>query len=632
MASINDKSERGARILASAKEILASLGKSESTTIGVDDTSDIIRIFSQTLYNGDGVIIPEGADKEETRKVLEDIIKCCGGQKDRSGKDGVDSAAVDRFFQALQDYSEWRSKAESGVPGMLAALEPGEPAAAAFAAFQAMRTKIQDYFSRCRLASFDPRAAGPMNRPETDLVNLANKDLSVLGDDVAALPLARIEASRPLSLTDGLNPAWSDRMDVFIRCVVVPLLGEGKMSLTEQEWRQISEQLAPYEAWIAAKSGSLVESLGIDRVRNILLGNARDEIAKVFEKEREAIPRMEAIEDVDQLVRYYRDLRTLLNNFVSFTDFYSPEKWAIFQAGTLYLDGRSCKLCIRVDDIAKHSAVAALGKMYIAYCECTRKDTPSKINIAAAFTAGDSDFLMAGRNGLFIDRQGRDWDAAIVRVIENPISIRQAFWSPYKRIGRMIGEQVEKLASTREKAVQDKTAAGLQDTVKTAEKAGAAPAPTAGAAPAAGSSPAPFDIGKVVGIFAAIGLAVGAIGTALAAIVAAFLSLAWWKQPLAFLAIMLLISGPSMVIAWLKLRQRSLGPLLDAAGWAINGRVKINLLLGRALTSIASLPPNSIRNLADPFEPPANQRRRNLLLTILALVAIAAVVFYWKVL
>ena len=59
--------------------------------------------------------------------------------------------------------------------------------------------------------------------------------------------------------------------------------------------------------------------------------------------------------------------------------------------------------------------------------------------------------------------------------------------------------------------------------------------------------------------FAAIGLAVGAIGTALAAVLTGFLSLSWWEMPLAVGGLMLLISGPSMIMAYMKLRQRNLG-------------------------------------------------------------------------
>ena len=32
-------------------------------------------------------------------------------------------------------------------------------------------------------------------------------------------------------------------------------------------------------------------------------------------------------------------------------------------------------------------------------------------------TNGDSDNLMVGRNGLFYDRKGRDWDATIAKIV-----------------------------------------------------------------------------------------------------------------------------------------------------------------------------------------------------------------------
>ena len=80
----------------------------------------------------------------------------------------------------------------------------------------------------------------------------------------------------------------------------------------------------------------------------------------------------DAMSSVGRLARYYRDLRTLLHNFVNFADFYSPGRLAIFQAGTLYLDSRSCDLCVPVVDAGKHAALAGLAKAYLAYCDCTR--------------------------------------------------------------------------------------------------------------------------------------------------------------------------------------------------------------------------------------------------------------------
>jgi hypothetical protein len=212
------------------------------------------------------------------------------------------------------------------------------------------------------------------------------------------------------------------------------------------------------------------------------------------------------------------------------------------------------------------------------------------MNIAAAFTDGDPDNLMVGRNGVFYDRQGRDWDATIVKILEHPISMRQAFWEPYKRIGRMISEQIEKMASAKVKAADEAAAASVAGT---AEKTAAGQAAQAQAQP--------FDVGKFAGIFAAIGLAIGAIGTAIASVVTGFMGLVWWQMPLAILGLLLVISGPSMVIAYTKLRSRTLAPILDANGWAVNTEATINIPFGASLTSLAALPPGAQRSLRDPF-------------------------------
>ncbi len=285
----------------------------------------------------------------------------------------------------------------------------------------------------------------------------------------------------------------------------------------------------------------------------------------------------------------------------------------MFQIGTLYLDGRSCELCIRVSDVAKHSAIASLSHTYLAYCDCVRRGGTDRMIIAAAFTAGDSDQLMVGRNGVFFDRAGNDWDATIIKVVEHPISIRQAFWSPYKRIGRIIGDQIGKLATSRDKALQDKAAAGITESGKLIE----------GAKPTVAQA---FDVGKFAGIFAAIGLAIGAIGTALASVITGFMGLQWWQIPIAFFGVVLIISGPSMIIAALKLPQRNLGPLLDANGWAINSRVKINLVFGRTLTGLAKLPPGAERVMKDPFA--ERHQPWGLYFVLAALVAISAYLWH----
>ena len=165
---------------------------------------------------------------------------------------------------------------------------------------------------------------------------------------------------------------------------------------------------------------------------------------------------------VDKLVRYRRDLAKLLRNYVTFYDFYSPDSEAIFQTGHLYFDQRRCDLCMKVTDMPKNSQLAATSGLCLIYCDCGRIEGNEKMTIVAALTDGDFDNIDIGRNGIFYDRAGNDWDATIVKVIDNPISIRQAFWSPYRKFSKFINTQVEKIASDKEKVIDTSISSGVE--------------------------------------------------------------------------------------------------------------------------------------------------------------------------
>lgn len=575
---ISDATAEGKQILSSAKQLLVNLGKPEATSVSIEDTTDIVRIFAQTRLNGDGIIPVDAATDDFNKGVITDIIVTQGSLADRSGKPGIDLAKLEMFFADLQAYSDWWKSAETNAA---AVLPLGDQTSSAYDAYDAVDGKIDDYFARCRLAAYDSRAQLALNRQETEYLLIAAKDLSITSDEVAGLPLAQIAPAKPLPLDGALNPAWVGRIQAFVAKAMMPLLGD-RQSLSEADWASIKARFAAYAAWRVGGKGTSVEKLGLARIREILASSAKDTIADLIAQDKALEPEANAIATVDKLVRYYRDLHRLLINFINFRDFYDQDgEPAVFQAGRLYLDQRSCDLCVRVDDVAKHGVLAPLSRAYLAYCDCVRKGGTDKMSIVAAFTAGDSDNLMVGRNGVFYDRKGQDWDATITKVFENPISIRQAFWSPYKRVIRMIEEQIAKRA-----AIADATST---ETLSSATMAAA----TTGQPPKAKPK---IDIGTV----AAIGVAVGGITAALGALLTAFFGLGGW-MPVGVVGLMMLISGPSMVIAWLKLRQRNLGPLLDANGWAVNTRAKINIPFGRTLTGTAKLPPGSRRDLRDPY-------------------------------
>jgi hypothetical protein len=229
---INASTPEGRQLLASARQILANLGKPDASAISSEDTNDTAKIFSETHFNGDGIIPAEAADDEVVRATINDIITCLGAETDRSGKPGIDQAKCDMFFTELQAYSDWWAVAESDAANLL---PMGDDTANVFATLNFVRAKIDDYFARSRLAAFDRRALDALNRHESEYLEIAAKDLEITAPEVSGFPLSRIEAGKPLLLKEGLNPAWADAVAIFQAEVVKPLLSD-KSTLTEAEW------------------------------------------------------------------------------------------------------------------------------------------------------------------------------------------------------------------------------------------------------------------------------------------------------------------------------------------------------------------------------------------------------------
>ena len=578
-SAINDANPEGKLIASFATQVL---GKAPTDEISIAEASTAAQTFAAKPFNGDGIVPADSAGDDATKMVINDIIACLGAEADASGKPGVSQAKVDQFFAEAAAYSDWWKKAESDA----AVLPLGLTTPAAAAAVKAVRVKVDDYFTRCRLAAFDPRALNALNRDEKEFAIFGAKELTTTSPEIAALPLAKIQADAPLPLKSGLNPAWSGAMAAFYNEAVKPLLGE-KTVLTEAEWATLTARLTAFDSWNSTKGGANVEKIGLKRLREILGSKAKENLAALIAKDKGEAGHAQSVIGLNRLVRYHAGLHQLCNNFVSFRDFYGRKKKAIFQAGVLYLDQRSCDLCLTVEDAGKHAAMAGMAGSYLAYCDCARKGSSEKLQIVAAFTGGDSDNLMVGRNGIFFDRKGRDWDATITKIIDNPISIRQAFFAPYKKMVRMIEEQVAKRAAAADAAAE----AQMQATAKSAVT-GTPPPP---------KPPEPPKQKVDTGTLAAIGLVLTTLLAALGGIFGPIFNLPWWQIPFAILAIVVAVSIPSVVIAYLKLRRRNLGPILDANGWAVNAKAKMNVPFGGSLTGIAVLPPGSERDLVDPF-------------------------------
>ena len=388
----------------------------------------------------------------------------------------------------------------------------------------------------------------------------ADADVISLADVQAAIDAVTIEAQEvpAAPLEADVIAAYKEKSAEYaayfeqekLQKIGLALIPEDapKPGMTEKKFLEMGKQIADWE--------SEVESLKLKVESELAAAKAE-------------------FEPLRKLLLLHRDFYRLLRNFVTLEDFYDNDEKTVasFQAGTLILDQRACKLCIRVNDLAKHDSQAPLSGMYLLYCNCENKKTGKKLQIVAAMTQGEIKNLSVGKNGIFYDNDGLDYDATVFKIIENPISIRQAFWTPYRKMAKWVEDKINKSAAEKDaKAFDDMTA-----------KADAAADPNAEKKPA-------FDIAKFAGIFAAIGMALGMIGTALVKVGEGMSGLAWWQYLIIFVCILLVISGPSMIMAWMKLRRRNLAPVLNANGWAVNADSIISVPFGLKLTEQVRFP------------------------------------------
>jgi hypothetical protein len=115
-----------------------------------------------------------------------------------------------------------------------------------------VKAKVDDYFTRCRLAAFDPRSVNALNREEKEYAAVANKDLNLASAEIASFPLSQVAPGKPLPMKDGVNPAWADVMAKFEAQIVKPF-PNGQGHITEADWATIAAKFVAYESWSAVK-------------------------------------------------------------------------------------------------------------------------------------------------------------------------------------------------------------------------------------------------------------------------------------------------------------------------------------------------------------------------------------------
>ncbi|MHC4481631.1 MAG: hypothetical protein ACYS1C_11780 [Planctomycetota bacterium] len=511
-----------------------------------------------------------------------------------TGRPGITEQNLDVFLQQTEAYLEWVARGDLPAGGTPTDLMPlGEDTAAAYRALEGVTAKVEGFFARCRVVSFNPLAAARIGIEANDMQAADLTDPASIDGALARAPLAEPNAGGILPLGGGVNPIYREQLRELRVRAVEPLLGRGAPELTEEQWRRVKAALTPFGEWQKAKQGAAVEGLGREKLRRYLEGPYTGDVRDLLAKDREVAVRLEDARELKKLLLYHKYLLLLANNFVSFPDLYDPRRRAMFEKGSLVIDGRWFHFAVEVDDLQEHAKLAKTSRMCVIYAELVGVDETDRTLIATPATSGTQGNLCVGRRGVFYDTDGRHYDARVVQIIENPISFREALVSPFVRLVRFIGGKIEAISGSAQKELEaklgqvtDRVQSGVREAVReaptVAEQALQSQHTSEQARAHASASRRDLLLGASVSI--------AALSSAFAFITKSLAGVSMLTILLALLVVVAVVFLPTALLAAAKLRQRDLSAILEGCGWAINARMRLNRRQRRQFTRRESYP------------------------------------------
>jgi len=587
---LNTQHDDGKKIFDAARVALTRLQATDLSKIELAQVRASLEVRKQFPVGENGVILPAATDAEDLKAFLNDVILVTGGAEHPSGARGVDAASLDKFLSAAKTWLDWEARGllPDGKPTEVKPL--GDATAGAFDALAAVRSKLTQYFSQCKVVSFEPATADKFMSRYAELKTPDLADPAKIQALLEESPLAAPRADGTLDFGGRLNPAYSAKLIAFRDTVVQPLLGRAVTSLSEADLAAVAAKLAPYESWIASKAGTEASVIASDKLKAHLDPALADRTRAIIGTSKEVAQANDLLRLVEKAALFQAGMIRFCNNFIAMPELFDTKTSAMFEMGTLVMDGRRFNLSMKVENRAEHSAVAGGGGTFIIYVNAVLKNKLETMELAIPVTAGLRGNLVVGKRGIFIDMQGREWNAQIVQILENPISLKEAIVAPFNRIGQMIKGKIETMQGNANKNLENAGASAIS----TVEGAATNPKPVTPPPPPPPPAPAPAAGGGLPVALAGGGIALAALGSAAAFISQTIASLRYWQVCSLVLSAVAAVLVPTLILAWLKLRKRDLSAMLEGASWAINPRLRMTGKLAAELTQTPKYPEPSV--------------------------------------
>ena len=562
LGAIDTNTDLGRQIHAAACKALTSLGQPDANKITLDQVRQIKTQVSSTPISAAGVVLPEASEYPEIRQFIIDVIAAIGGLPHPAGAQGIGTAQLDKFIDNAAAYLNWHEQGDVPVGKEKTEIMPlGSDTASTYVTLTSLRAKLDQYFAQCEALAIDERFVQRMGWTEDELQSLDFDDPTVLEEVLKKAPLAKAKPGQPLNFEAQINPYYAETLAKFRSKVMAPVLGKATNTLSAEQWQKIKAFFAGHTNWLKSKPGAEVEPLGIDKLRKYLDTRFADAVRDLITDSTKTAFVLDNIQLIEKLILYQANIIDFANNFVSFPHLYDTNRRAMFETGSLVIDGRWFNLAVKVDNRQQHCEVAKTSNMFVLYVQITPKPGQPTFEVAVPVTSGGKGNLCLSKRGVFYDVAGNECDAKVVHIIENPISFKEALLSPFRRLGRLLTGKIESITTAAEKKLDAQASVAISQ---------ASPQPAA-------SQPAAKQASGLAagGLLMGGGVAIAALGSAAAYITKTLSQVSWLAIVIGITGALLLVMLPMAIVAFLKLRKRDLSVMLEGSGWGINAPMRL---------------------------------------------------------
>lgn len=627
--SIDVSAPEGAALFAAARVVLRNLGIPDSPVLSLSQIRNDDGILSNACCNGDGVITPgcftgdcrEGAsaipENPHLAEIVSRIMEIIGSCRDLTGAEGINRELLDSFRSGAEQYLSWYEAPENR-PELLRPC--GERTADFAAAVENLQERIDRYFLHCAALDFLPGLScrPPLVEGDGDVPESAP-----MQELLEKLPIATPRPDRVLDFSAPLNPLYEKELHALAAHPAMAEFLTGSV-LSEAMWRRLTSLLTPCLEWKNAEPDKAYEKIEPAILKQWLTDGSLEELRRRIDEDLTIARELTAYHSLIKLTLFQQYLLEFLNNYVSLGALFNPRAASMLQTGKLVMDGRHYTFATPVKNLAEHKRIATMSDICVLYVEATtgRTENARRMTLAVAVTSGNIRNLFIGKHGIFYAVDGSVWDARIIDLIQQPVSISEALKMPFFRFGEFVARLADRFFSTKSTEVQ-KT---LEKTITT----GAVLTPPAPAPAAKPQTPAVSGSMMLMGG----GIGIAAIGSSVAFIIKSLQNISILNVLAVLLGIILIFGGPMVVISLVKLYRRNISRFLEANSCAVNRPMRLSRKLGLVFTFAPPLPRAGLlkEDLVDLFRKPTVSKGIRFFQIVLLLLAVAAAILCWLLL